>query len=329
MNKVWHPTKSHIRAMHQVQMVLLLCCGMLAASGSRTASAQITPVEYFDYDVSVCHLVTFEGGGHLEQINATNGGLIDGTPIRFPPEYQWRTFDTTMTPFIANHPSGTSVAYWTGPNDVEVRLEFPVAGFSFSYASDVDFEVSALDEAGQSLVRTTAQPNRQPDGFTLWELVQLELEDNLISRVQIFGGANLMLVDDFTACIFTLRTVGIDVKPGNADDIDPLNLKSQGALPVAIFSAAEFDATTIDETTLELGDPVLVPRAHVVGSAYNEDVNQDGLADLVAHFSASELVDDGAIDANTTSVILTGSTLSGEAIEGSDQVRIVGGGGNN
>jgi hypothetical protein len=105
----------------------------------------------------------------------------------------------------------------------------------------------------------------------------------------------------------------------------PINLKAQDFLPLAVFSTPDFDATTLDVSTLQLGDPNLMQIASVVWG-HAEDVDGDGLLDAVLHFSATELVDGGALDANTTELLLTGRTTAGTPIFGKDQVRIVGGG---
>jgi hypothetical protein len=84
----------------------------------------------------------------------------------------------------------------------------------------------------------------------------------------------------------TLLTVDIDVKPGSATN--PINLGAQGVLPVSVFSSESFDATQIDPLTCELaGAPVALngqePMAHL------EDVNGDGLLDMMLQFEIQEL----------------------------------------
>ena len=42
--------------------------------------------------------------------------------------------------------------------------------------------------------------------------------------------------------------VVIDIKPGS--ETNPVNVKSKGVIPVAILTTADFDATSVDHTTV-------------------------------------------------------------------------------
>ncbi|MCX5885947.1 MAG: DUF1566 domain-containing protein [Proteobacteria bacterium] len=72
--------------------------------------------------------------------------------------------------------------------------------------------------------------------------------------------------------------VNIDIKPGSFPN--SINFKSKGNVPVAILSSPTFDATTVDWDTVEFAGAPALP---IGGSP--EDVNSDGLLDLVLHFS--------------------------------------------
>ena len=108
--------------------------------------------------------------------------------------------------------------------------------------------------------------------------------------------------------------VAIDIKPGS--DPNSINPGSQGNIPVAILSSNAFDASTVAPSTVEFG-PNAVGIAHT--SAHIEDANEDGLLDLVLHFKTTET----GIVCGDTAASLTGATFAGEAIEGSDAVRLV------
>lgn len=114
--------------------------------------------------------------------------------------------------------------------------------------------------------------------------------------------------------------VVIDVMPGS--DTNPINLKSKGRLPVAILSTEEFHALDVDPDTVLFGDPTaesgLSPERAVAS-----DVNGDGLSDLLLFFSTHDLVEAGALNEETTMVLLVGMTWDGDAIEGREAVRIV------
>ena len=111
--------------------------------------------------------------------------------------------------------------------------------------------------------------------------------------------------------------VDIDIKPGS--DPNGINPKSKGKIPVAILSTTDFDATTkTDKTSLTFGrtgDEESLARCTA-----DEDVNDDGLNDVVCHFNTQ----DTGFETGDTHGILKGQTTGGTPIEGSDTVKIVG-----
>jgi hypothetical protein len=99
------------------------------------------------------------------------------------------------------------------------------------------------------------------------------------------------------------------------------NLRSKGTLPIAILSAADFDALTVDAATVTLaGAPVKV-RPNGTPQAAPENVNGDGLVGLVFHVLTSELqIGEGASQA-----VLTGKANGGAVIfRGTDRISIRG-----
>jgi hypothetical protein len=111
--------------------------------------------------------------------------------------------------------------------------------------------------------------------------------------------------------------VGIDVKPGS--DPNSIHLGSNGNVPVAILSTADFDATTVNPATVTLADADVKVKGNGTFLANPEDVNGDGLTDLVVHITTAGMsLTDGDIEA-----ALTGRTFDGQAIRGSDSIRVV------
>src|SRR5262249_45145111 len=121
----------------------------------------------------------------------------------------------------------------------------------------------------------------------------------------------------------------IDVKVGNATD--PINVASQGVLPVVLFGSADFDVTQVNLST---------PR--FAGAAVFQwslaDVNGDGRQDLVLKFRtqdtnlralynqliADDINGDGVLDSNrqVAQVSLTGQTTAQQLFEGTDDVTL-------
>lgn len=113
--------------------------------------------------------------------------------------------------------------------------------------------------------------------------------------------------------------VDIDIKPGSYPNA--VNLGSHGLIPVAILSSAEFDATTADPDTIELaGSGVAVRGKGSKLMAHEEDVNGDGLVDLVVQVATANLDPESFQDGYA---VLTGKTYDGVAIEGADEITIV------
>ena len=113
------------------------------------------------------------------------------------------------------------------------------------------------------------------------------------------------------------RTESVDVKP--RDDANVVNRKSNGNIPVAILSNALFDAPAqIDAASLTFG-ATGAEDSLAFCNEQGEDVNGDALLDLVCHFDAKAAAFGAADDA----AVLEGRLTSGDALYGTDFVRLV------
>jgi hypothetical protein len=111
------------------------------------------------------------------------------------------------------------------------------------------------------------------------------------------------------------KQVSIDIKPGSFPN--SINPKSKGVIPVAIFTTDAFDANTVDPTTVRFGatGTEAAPVQFVL-----ENVDGDGDTDMILHFNTQNI----GINCGDSSASLTGQTLSGQTIEGSDPINTVG-----
>lgn len=132
-----------------------------------------------------------------------------------------------------------------------------------------------------------------------------------------FTGRHFSISVDNVLAIPIARSVTIDVRPGSFPN--SINLGSNGTIPVAILSTADFNAMTVDAASVTLAGAEVVVKGNGTPMATAEDVNADGLLDLVVHVFTSGL----ALAAGDVEAVLEGETYDGIAIRGSDGVRIV------
>lgn len=124
-------------------------------------------------------------------------------------------------------------------------------------------------------------------------------------------------VFDLDIRLTPVEKVAIDIKPGTYPN--SINLGSGGTVPVAILSTATFDATTIDPLTVTLASAPVKLKGKGTPMTSTQDVNGDGLTDLVVHVSTEAL----ALSPADTEAVLEGKAYCGKLITGSDSVRIV------
>ena len=144
----------------------------------------------------------------------------------------------------------------------------------------------------------------------------------LIDEVELFDRA---LTEDEIETIVEAGEDGktipivIDIKPGEGDGPSPINLKSKGKVPVAILSTETFDATTVDVGSIFFAGAGVNVKNNGSFHASFEDVNDDGLLDLVLHFNTQDL----DLTDTSTEAILTGITEDGRCVSATNSVRIV------
>ncbi|MBW2716259.1 MAG: FG-GAP repeat protein, partial [Deltaproteobacteria bacterium] len=109
--------------------------------------------------------------------------------------------------------------------------------------------------------------------------------------------------------------VDLDIKPGS--DVNSVNLSVGGVIPVAILGSHTFDVADVDVTTLAFG-----PNGAAPADAHGpniDDVNADGLLDLVAHFHTEET----GIVFGDVEACITGETQAIIPFKGCDAVRTI------
>jgi hypothetical protein len=136
------------------------------------------------------------------------------------------------------------------------------------------------------------------------------------------GDGDGTAVCDIGAYEFELPTIMvlIDIKPGS--DPNSINCNNENeVITVAILATEDFDATTVDHTTVtfEGASETHVNMKSGEPRRHEEDVDRDGDADLVFHFRLG----DTNLTCESTEGTLTGETIDAQAIVGTDAVRMI------
>ncbi len=211
-----------------------------------------------------------------------------------------------------------------------VELEVEVTGETATVAINEGNEVTYEPTTGSFEVpKTNTEPimvelevQGQPTTVTLeaGNEVTIDAETGTFTTppdnptpVVVLVGEEEITVDPGEAAKF----VDIDIRPGSDDNL--INLGSNGNIPVAIFSTDTFDATTVDPLTVTLADAQVRVKGKGVAQASQEDVNGDGLTDLLVHVDTEGL----QLTVGATSTTLEGFTFGGQLIKGSDVVTVV------
>lgn len=109
--------------------------------------------------------------------------------------------------------------------------------------------------------------------------------------------------------------VDIDVLPGEASKF--IDGAARSTVPVAILSSADFDATTVNPTSVKLaGAPITKGKGAQWAKGVLSDVNGDGRIDLVVYVSVYSL----HLSAGKSDAKLTAVTFDGKSVSGSQQV---------
>lgn len=120
------------------------------------------------------------------------------------------------------------------------------------------------------------------------------------------------------SCSLTVDTVDIAIKPP-ALAPPPINPDANGKIPVAILSTPSFNAVTqVDRNSLTFGHSGS-EASLAECTAEGEDVNNDGLADLLCQFNTQQT----GLVAGDSIVVLKGKTVTGRTIQGTETIRTV------
>lgn len=139
-----------------------------------------------------------------------------------------------------------------------------------------------------------------------------EIHPQTINNKDQIAGWGVLNGERHTFLMTPIRNyvVSIDIKPGDATN--SINLTSKGVIPVAILTTTDFDVAKVNIAS------VVFAGAPPCKSSL-QDVDLDGDLDLILHFKTQSL----RLGAYSTSAVLTGETLDGDHLEGTDSVSVI------
>ena len=186
-----------------------------------------------------------------------------------------------------------------------------ISGFGINYTDAEASNTLKIFKQGVEVFSTTF--NTLPkDGF-------LGITDGGFDKVEFssIGSGGDGVCWDELYYTFAEIEVEIDIKPGS--DPNCFNNDGNGVIPVAILGSATFDATLVDDTTVQLAG-MAVKAVGKKGKLLSsiEDVNGDGFADLVVKIEDT----DGTFTPGNATATLTGNLLDGTPIVGTDSICI-------
>lgn len=174
------------------------------------------------------------------------------------------------------------------------------------------------------------------DASTITLKAPFTMSGSLSGRANMFLGIGLQLTGSGTASMvlnssfiggqkvyfhqsLTYRfgiPVDVDIKPG--DEANHINLRSQGNVSVAILSTEAFDATAIDPLTVTVAGASVRIKPNGTLASSLEDINGDGLLDLVVHVNTASL----QLTNVDNEVLVEGETLGGQFFFGTDTIEV-------
>jgi len=127
-------------------------------------------------------------------------------------------------------------------------------------------------------------------------------------------------VYDFTALSPGPVEIDIDIKPGSDPNSIACDNESE-TIAVAVLTTGDFDATTVDHTTVtfEGASETHVDRKTGEPRRHEEDADEDGDLDMVFHFRLG----DTGLECDSIEGGLTGETFDGQTIQGADSLNMV------
>lgn len=230
--------------------------------------------------------------------------------------------------------TGTSYKdYWTGDF---LTIKYDMNGNEawirrYDGGNHDSASVLTLDDGGNVYVAGTsynssgigsyATVKYDTEGSEAWVKAYSDEGNNSVSGIVVDTAGNLYVTGignyDFLTIKYThdYTNVQLDIKPESFPN--SINPDNKGVITVAIISTDTFNVDKVDPLSVTFG----THRAQEVHEkGHLEDVNNDGVLDLVLHFKT----EDTGIQCGDTSATLVGKTYDKQMIGGLDSIVTIG-----
>jgi cell wall-associated NlpC family hydrolase len=293
----------------------------------------------FDHDGTINHVAMYLGGddviqapqcGELVKLSSKTAlkqlsGFNACGPTKIAPCFRRVSSPIIKTQFVPRPDAPVSLAV-TDPDGLKITAntialtprELLREVANVLYYNDADQVFSPVLKTGAYLVQAFPKPGTQPtDTFSLTAtaagITVTLAQDVRLADIPALGYGIISTGTVITPFI----PIAIDIKPGSSTN--PINPASGGTIPVAILSNASFNVpSAVDTSSLTFGRTG-TEQSLAFCDGTGEDVNADGLLDLVCHFYTQKT----NFQLGDTAGTLQGRTTSGQVIRGTDSVRIV------
>jgi hypothetical protein len=173
--------------------------------------------------------------------------------------------------------------------------------------------------------RFTSDTDTNNDGLVQFELTA---ENEVVTLVGSYSGVPTMVTNATGDVILSGQLNSVALELGVAARLDikggspvaPINVKSRGVLPVALYGSRTLDVRDIDPESIRLGCTATPLRWNYT------DMNGDGRLDLNLKFATQDVVPSFQNVRNRARVTLTLTAVlegSGIPVSGSDQVTVL------
>ncbi len=206
----------------------------------------------------------------------------------------------------------------------------PMTTSSTTFSSEwpgSDVIMTLIAPSGRVITRETIADDVEHENGATYEYYTITDPEPGDWTVELFGAdvssdGEEVLLTVTGAPAQPMQTMAVDIKPD--DDNNTINCTNMnGVIPVAILTSDEFDATTIDHSTVRFGKygseaaEIHYNKDNDEYERHEEDVDNDGDIDLVFHFKYGET----NLGCDDEFAVLTGSTYDGVFFTGADNIQ--------